>query len=139
MSLASDLKAFALKGNVIDLAVAVVIGAAFTRIVNVIVEGLIMPLVGLVLPGGNWRQYQGPLGLRLGEVLGTTIDFVVVAIVLFLIVSKLVRRRERPAPATTKTCPDCLETIPLGARKVRACGSMMAAAALLLACWPGGL
>ncbi len=132
MSLASDFRSFALRGNVIDLAVAVVIGAAFSKIVTAIVEGLIMPIVGVLTPAGNWRQIQAtPLGLRIGEVLGATVDFLIIAAVLFLIVRKVARWVPAPPPAAvvaTKTCPDCLETIPRAAKKCRACGSAVAAA-----------
>ena len=90
MKLWDDFRAFAFKGNVVDLAVAVVLGAAFTKIVTTIVEALIMPLVGKVLPSGSWVDWA-PGGVRLGLLLAAVIDFLVVAVVLFAIVSAIRR------------------------------------------------
>lgn len=127
MALWKDFKAFALKGNVIDLAVAVVIGAAFTKIINAVVAEIIMPLVGCVMPEGGWLGYTVG-GIRIGVVLGAVIEFLIVAAVLFFVVVKamgaLARRGEHPAAVTTKKCPECLEEIPLAAHKCRACGSV---------------
>lgn len=126
MSLLKEFKGFALKGNVIDLAVAVVIGTAFTKVVNAIVSAMIMPLVGKVLPQGNWATYE-VAGMQLGVVLDAIIQFVVVAMVLFVVVVKFMgalQRREAAAPPPpTKKCGECLEEIPLAARRCRACTS----------------
>ncbi|MCP3141811.1 large conductance mechanosensitive channel protein MscL [Pyxidicoccus xibeiensis] len=130
MSVLSEFKQFALKGNVVDLAVAVVIGNAFTAIVNAVVADLVMPVVGLVLPGGDWRNATfTPLQLRLGHMLGALLDFFIIALVLFLVVVKvgaLWRRKEAPPPPpATRVCPECRETIPLEARRCRACTSVL--------------
>lgn len=85
-----DFKAFAFKGNVIDLAVGVVIGAAFTTIVTAIVNGVIMPIVGVLAPGGEWQTWT-VWKLQLGPVLAAVLNFVIVAFVLFLVVSKIVK------------------------------------------------
>lgn len=123
MTLAQEFKAFIARGNVIDLAVAVVIGTAFTAIVNTIVAGLIMPLLEKVLPGGDWQTWA-PGGFALGSVIAAIINFLVIALVVFLIVVKLVGSLRKPdAPAPTKTCPQCLETIPAAAQRCRACTS----------------
>ena len=117
-----EFKAFVLRGNVIDLAVAVVLGAAFGKIVTAVVEGLVMPVVGAVIPGGNWREWTvTPLNLKLGSVLGATIDFVVVSLVVFLVVNKALAFTRKPQAAVSKTCPECLEEIPLAAKRCRAC------------------
>jgi large conductance mechanosensitive channel len=126
MSLVQEFKAFALKGNVVDLAVAVVVGGAFGKIVTALVGDIIMPVVGAILPGsGEWRALTAtPLHLRVGDFLGAVVDFFIIAATLFLIVVKAtgaLRSREAPGPATTKVCPECLETIPLAARRCRAC------------------
>jgi large conductance mechanosensitive channel len=95
-----DFKAFAFKGNVIDLAVAVVIGAAFTAIVTAIVNGLIMPVVGAISPGGEWQTWT-VWKLQLGPVLAAILNFLIVAFVLFLVVSKIVQavhKKEAAAP-----------------------------------------
>ena len=122
MSLIKEFKAFVLRGNVIDLAVAVVLGAAFGKIVTAVVEGLVMPVVGAVTPGGNWRDWTiTPLNLKIGSVIGATIDFLVVSLVVFLVVNKALTFTRKPEAATAKTCPECLSEIPLSAKRCRAC------------------
>jgi large conductance mechanosensitive channel len=129
MALLKEFKAFALKGNVIDLAVAVVIGTAFTKIVNAIVEDLIMPLVGKVMPKGGWETYTVS-GLRIGHVFSEILQFLIVAMVLFVVVVKFMgalRKREAAPPPSTKKCAECLEDIPIAARRCKACTSPQAA------------
>jgi large conductance mechanosensitive channel len=139
MSLIQDFKKFAFKGNVIDLAVGVVIGAAFGKIVSALVADLIMPLVSLVLPGGNWRSSglvlkeaadaKDNVVLKYGDFVGAVVDFVLVSFVLFIVVSKIIKgfesrtSRQEQAPVSTKECKYCLETIPLQATRCRACTS----------------
>ncbi len=128
MSLVKEFKAFALKGNVIDLAVAVVIGAAFTKIVNAIVSEIIMPLVGKVMPAGGWTGYTVG-GIRVGVVFNEILQFLIVALVLFLVVVKFMgalQKKEAAAPSTKK-CAECLEEIPIAARRCKACTSPQAA------------
>jgi large conductance mechanosensitive channel len=134
MSLLKEFKEFVNKGNVVDLAVAVVIGGAFGKIVSALVGDLVMPVVNAVLPGGDWRKWEvSPLHFRLGDFAGTLLDFLVVALVVFLVMVKLVgaaHRKVRPAPPpATKTCPECLEAVPVAARRCRACTSVFATAA----------
>ena len=138
MSTWSDFKQFAFKGNVVDLAVGVVIGAAFAKIVSAIVADFIMPLVALAMPNGNWRESGIILRhdavdpakdviLKYGDFLGAVLDFLIVALVLFLIVSRIVKAAEKrfskPADASTKECPFCLEVVPIKATKCKACTS----------------
>jgi large conductance mechanosensitive channel len=123
---------FALKGNVLDLAVAVVIGAAFTKIVNSLVEQIIMPLINAMTPGGDWRTLTvTSLKLGLGPFLGACLDFALVSFVIFILVvklrGKLVKKDE--VKPTTKTCPECLETIPLDAKRCKFCTSVLTRAA----------
>jgi large conductance mechanosensitive channel len=126
MQFVKDFKAFALKGNVVDLAVAVVVGGAFGKIVTALVSDIIMPLVGKALPGQEWRTFEVS-GLKLGDFIGSVVDFFIIAIVLFVVVVKMMGALRQPATATTKNCPECLETIPLQARKCRACASPQSA------------
>src|SRR5690606_3034165 len=101
MSFIEDFKKFALKGNAIDLAVGVVIGAAFGKIVSALVADLIMPLVSLIMPSGDWRasgivlrhaaKPEDDVILKYGDFLGAVVDFLLVALVLFLVVSKLIK------------------------------------------------
>ena len=129
-----ELKSFALKGNVIDLAVAVVIGAAFGKIVTAVVADVLMPIVSLVLPSGNWRtngivlrhaaDVKDDVVLRYGDLLGAVVDFLAIALILFLVVRKLIQRGA--VTPMTKTCPYCLEALPLAATRCRACTSEVA-------------
>jgi large conductance mechanosensitive channel len=131
MGLIQDFKAFALTGNVVDLAVAVVIGGAFGKIVSALVADIVMPIVGAVQPGGEWRSWQlTSLHFKVGDFLGAVVDFFLVAMVLFLVVTRLVNRAyKKPVAPATKDCPECLEKIPLAARRCRACTAVQPAAA----------
>ena len=128
MSAIKEFGAFIKKGNVVDLAVAVVIGAAFGKIVSAAVSDLVMPLVNALVPQGDWRKWElSPLHFRVGDFLGTVVDFLIVAVVIFLVIVKLVgaTTRKTAAPAVSKTCPECLETVPIAARRCRACTSAL--------------
>jgi large conductance mechanosensitive channel len=94
-----DFKAFALKGNAIDLAIGVVIGAAFAKIVSALVDAIIMPLVSKVLPSGSYLTWA-PGGVKVGLLIGAMIDFVIVAAVLFVIVVGIKRATAKPQPPT---------------------------------------
>ena len=126
-----EFRAFINKGNVVDLAIAVVIGGAFGKIVTAVVSDLVMPLVNAVMPQGDWRKWEvTPLHFHLGDLLGTVLDFLIVAFVVFLVLVKLMgaanRLRGAEAAATpTKQCPECLEMVPAAARRCRACTSTL--------------
>jgi len=126
MGLYREFKDFLLKQNALALAVGVIIGAAIGKVVSGIVEDLFMPLIGLVMPGGEWRNaalvLSGQNAIKYGDLLGRLIDFTIVSAVVFMVVKLLIRGEKAPAPAT-KVCPECLETIPAAARKCRACTS----------------
>ena len=122
MSLWQDFKGFALKGNVVDLAVAVVIGGAFGKIVSALVADIIMPLVGGLMPTEEWRSWQvSGLHVKVGDFLGAVVDFFIIAAVLFVVVVKIGGRFRPTEAPTTKDCPECLEKIPLAAKRCRAC------------------
>ena len=127
MSIKEEFKAFIMKGNVVDLAIAVVIGGAFGMIITAFVEGLVMPMVSYVLPKGDWQTFMlGKFGV--GKVLGATVDFLIIALVIFLVLVKglgaLARKKKEEAAApTTKECPACLEQVPLGAKRCKFCTS----------------
>ncbi len=128
MSIYQEFKTFVAKGNVLDLAIAVVVGGAFSGIVKAFVDGIVMPLVTYVLPANiKWEEWT--LGkLRLGAVLGATFNFLVISLVVFIVLVKLVgsmmkRMDEPPAAAVTKTCPECLETVPAAATRCKFCTS----------------
>ncbi|HLX80807.1 MAG TPA: large-conductance mechanosensitive channel protein MscL [Burkholderiales bacterium] len=109
MSIAREFREFAVKGNVMDLAVGVIIGAAFGKIVGSLVEDVIMPVVGVLLGGldfGGLAFKIGSATLRYGKFLQTCLDFLIIAWAIFLIV-KLINRlkREDAAPAPAPAAP----------------------------------
>jgi len=127
MSLKQEFKAFITKGNVLELAIAVVIGGAFGKIITAFVDGLIMPLISYVLPQGEW--YNWVIGkFQIGKVLGAMIDFLIIAGVIFLVLIKGIgmlakKKAEAPAAPSTKECPFCLEQVPLAATRCKFCTS----------------
>jgi len=126
MSLAQEFKAFVAKGNVVDLAVAVVLGGAFGKIVTAFVGGLIMPLVSYILPKGDWQTFM--VGkFQVGTLLGAIIDFLLIALVVFLVFVKglaaMTKKQEAGVAPDTKPCPRCLEAIPKAATRCRFCTS----------------
>jgi large conductance mechanosensitive channel len=137
-SLWSEFKNFAFKGNMIDLAVAVVLGAAFAQVIDSIVKGIIMPLISYV-DLGKGGGYEGwHIGrLQIGRVLAELLNFTLVALAVFLVIVKvigaLVKRASAPPAAgepTTKECPYCLMTIPLKATRCGHCTSQLPETAL---------
>jgi large conductance mechanosensitive channel len=112
----AEFKSFLVRHSVLALAVGVVIGAAVGKVVSGIVDDVIMPIVGVLMPGGEWRSAElvlsGKNAIKYGDLLGRLIDFSIVAAVVFFILKAFIRE-QKPAPApATKTCPQCLETIP---------------------------
>ncbi len=129
----NDFKVFLTKNNVLGLAIGVVIGAAVGKVVSGIVDDLIMPIIGVILPGGEWRNaawtLQGTNAIKYGDLIGRLIDFTIVAFVVFLIIKAFVERG-KPVPASapaTRPCPECLDTIPAAARVCHSCGSAVGA------------
>ncbi len=103
MSFLSEFKAFAMRGNVIDLAVAVVIGAAFSKIVSSLVDGIIMPLIGLILGGINITDKNITLGhavIKWGLFLQSVIDFTLIAFSIFIVIKLLsaLHKKEEAIP-----------------------------------------
>ncbi|GLH72474.1 large-conductance mechanosensitive channel [Geothrix limicola] len=129
MSLKDEFKAFIMKGNVVDLAVAVVVGGAFGKIVTAFVDGVVMPMVTYVLPANiKWEEWV--LGkFRIGAVLGATLNFLIIALVIFLVLIKFlgrfIKKEAPPAEPTTKECPACLEQVPLKATRCKHCTSQL--------------
>lgn len=128
-AMVGQFREFLLKHNALALAVGVIIGASVGKVVTGIVDDLVMPIVGVLLPGGDWRLAQLELGssgnaLKYGDLLGRIVDFVIVALVVFLGVRLFLREPPKPVPAT-KSCPHCLENIPAAATRCRACTSQV--------------
>jgi large conductance mechanosensitive channel len=113
MSLASEFKEFAMKGNVVDMAVGVIIGAAFGKIVSSLVENVIMPPLGMALSGVNFKDLGNQIGtapdgtavmLKYGAFLQTIFDFVIIAFILFLAL-KGINKLKKPAPNAPPPAP----------------------------------
>lgn len=141
-----DFKEFIMRGNVVDMAVGVIIGAAFGKIVNSLVTDVLMPPIGKLTGGVDFSnlylnlsgtayaslaeaQKAGAATVNYGVFLNTVINFLIVAAAIFLLISQINRlkaRFDKPAPAaapTTKDCPFCLSVIPLKAVKCAHCAS----------------
>ncbi len=131
-----DFREFALKGNVLELAVAVVVGGAFGKIVTSFTEDVLMPIINPLLArtGTDWRELTIPpnneAGVKIGSFLGSIVDFLIIALALYLAIQAIARfkRKEELAPPapTEKECPYCLEKVPLAATRCRACTSDIA-------------
>jgi large conductance mechanosensitive channel len=138
-----EFKEFIARGNVVDLAVAVIIGAAFGRIITSLVEGVIMPPIGLALGKVDFSnlfidisgvspapasladaQLRGLPVIAYGKFINDIINFLIIAFVIFLIVKAVNRLRAAPPPPpNTKDCPYCITAIPLAAKRCPACTS----------------
>jgi large conductance mechanosensitive channel len=123
-----EFKAFIMRGNVLDLAAAVIIAVAFGKIVASLVNDIIMPIVGLVLGGINFSELSITVGsaeIKWGAFVQTTVEFLIVAFVIFLIVRTANSLKKAPAPAdpTTEECPHCFSTISIKATRCPNCTS----------------
>ena len=128
----AEFKKFLLQTNALALAVGVIIGAAIGKLVGSLASDILMPVIGIGIPGGAWRELKWVLttkpdgtpanAIAYGSFLGSAVDFVIIAFAVFMITRNLIRP-EPAAVAATKTCPACLETIPRAAVKCRACTS----------------
>jgi large conductance mechanosensitive channel len=101
MGILKEFKEFAVKGNVIDLAVGVIIGGAFGKIVGSFVNDVVMPLINPLIPGGDWKEMEVGPGVKIGAFLGNILDFVIVAFVIFLAIKAInaSKKKEEVAPA----------------------------------------
>jgi large conductance mechanosensitive channel len=130
-----DFRDFLFKQNALALAVGVIIGAAIGRVVQSVVADLLMPVIGLAMPGGDWRSARIVLSetvgkdgqpvvsaVNYGTFIGTVIDFAIVAFVVFMILRIAITPEPPPA---TKPCPFCGETVPQAATRCRACTSTL--------------
>jgi large conductance mechanosensitive channel len=142
-----EFKEFAMRGNVVDMAVGIIIGAAFGKIVSSFVGDVVMPPIGLLLGDVDFSnlfinlsgqpyaslaeaQEAGAATINIGIFINTVLDFIIVAFVIFLVIKQMNRfkRKEEPAPASTKDCPRCMTTIPIKATRCPNCTSELQAA-----------
>jgi len=147
-----EFKEFAMRGNVVDMAVGVIIGGAFGAIVKSLVDDVIMPPIGVMLGGVDVANYfavlkqgakpgpyaavadakaAGAVTLNYGVFINTIISFLIVAFAVFLLIRALNAARRQPAPPdaepTTKECPHCAMAIPIKAKRCPQCTSQLAA------------
>ena len=147
MSLLNDFKAFLMKGNVIDLAVGMVVGTAFTGMVKSLVDDVIMPPIGLLIGGVDFSNLfltlkegakaagpyatlaaakdAGAVTMNIGLFINTLISLVIVGYAIFMVVKAISKLQKQPQPAdpTTKECPQCCTEIPLKASRCPHCTS----------------
>ncbi|EJW19684.1 MULTISPECIES: large conductance mechanosensitive channel protein MscL [Paenibacillus] len=142
----AEFKQFAMRGNVIDLAVGVILGGAFNKIVTSVVNDLIMPPLGLLMGGVNFKdlfinlsdqdvtslaqaQAAGLPVIAYGQFISIIIDFILVAFSIFLLIKGINafhrKNPEEPAEETTKSCPYCLSEIPKAATRCGHCTSVL--------------
>ena len=120
----SEFRQFLLKNNVMALATGFILGAAIGKVVTALVSDLIMPFVGMVTPSGEWRQIAYEAGgakFLVGDLLGAVVDFVIIALVVFLATKTLFQPEPEPPAAPSKNCPACTEAIPLAAVRCKFC------------------
>ncbi|WP_261304108.1 large conductance mechanosensitive channel protein MscL [Paenibacillus andongensis] len=140
-----EFKDFAFKGNMVDLAVGVIIGGAFGKVITSIVNDVIMPPIGLLLGRVNFNELfislngkhyntiaeaaadKGAPVLKYGQFISTFLDFLIVALVIFIVVKQLSKFRKKEEPkekvVTSKSCPHCLSEIPVQATRCKFCTS----------------
>jgi large conductance mechanosensitive channel len=135
-----EFREFIMRGNVMDLAIGIVIGGTFAKIVTSLVNDILMPPIGLILAGIDFKNLSVTLksatdthkavNLNYGMFINAVIDFVIIAFVIFLVIKVINRlKREKPAVTpSTKPCPQCLETIHIDAKKCKFCASAVGAA-----------
>jgi len=140
MGMLKEFKEFAVKGNVIDMAVGVIIGAAFGKIVASLVNDVIMPPIGMVMGKADFSDYTVTLAekagetpavvLRYGAFINTVIDFTIMAFVVFIFVKQMNRLKKKeavaPSDPTDKLCPECQMTIPIKAKRCGHCTTQLA-------------
>lgn len=136
MKLVQEFKQFLLRGNVVDLAVAFVLGAAFGAVVSALVTDLLTPLIAAIAGKPDFSNLTFTVNhsvFRYGHFFNSIIAFVLVAAAVFFFVVKPINaliarsRKQPPADPPTRKCPECLSEIPLDARRCRFCSSQMPA------------
>ena len=139
-----EFKKFAMRGNVVDMAVGIVIGAAFGKIVSSFVKDVLMPPIGKLMGGVDFSglfinlsegtyatlaaaQEAGAATINYGMFINTVLDFIIVAFAIFMVIKAMNKmKKEEPAEApSTKSCPQCLSDIPVAAKRCKFCASQI--------------
>lgn len=136
-----EFRGFLTKSNALALAIAVIIGGAVGAVVSSLANDILMPIIGTVLPAGDWREARYVLSsttnaagevsesaILYGHFAGAVLDFLIISLVVFLIVKRLVKPVPEPEGPQMRKCPECLEMIPEEARRCRACTATIGAA-----------
>ena len=142
-----EFKDFALRGNVVDMAVGIIIGGAFGKIISSLVSDVLMPPIGKLMGNVDFSdlyinlssvqydslaaaQEAGAATVKYGLFINTVLDFVIVAFVIFMVVRQMNKLKKQPAPAdpTEKDCPQCLSKIPIKAKRCAHCTTQLEAA-----------
>ena len=132
MSLFQEFKSFAMRGNVVDMAVGIIIGAAFGKIISSLVSDILMPPIGMLVGGMDFSSLgitikeaaegHAAVAIKYGMFINILIDFLIVAVAMFMIIQTMNRLVKKPEAApTTKECPECLMVIPLQAKRCGHC------------------
>lgn len=136
MAFLQEFKTFVMRGNVVDLAVGVIIGVAFGKIVTSLVNDVIMPPIGVLLGGVDFSSLQVTIHgatadtpavvMRYGAFINTVVDFLIVALSVFFMIKVVNALVPKPVKeATTKQCPECLMDIPLAAKRCGHCTTIL--------------
>ena len=138
MSVVKEFKEFAMRGNMLDLAIGIIIGGAFGKVVSSVVNDVLMPPLGVLIGGVDFSSFGLTLKeavdktpatvLKYGVFLNNMIDFVIVAFAVFMIVkavNRMKRKAEVPPAPTSKACPECFMTIPLEAKRCGHCATKL--------------
>jgi large conductance mechanosensitive channel len=139
MSLFKEFKSFAMRGNVVDMAVGIIIGAAFGKIISSLVSDILMPPIGMLVGGMDFSSLgitikeatEGHAGIviKYGMFINFFIDFLIVAFAMFMIIQAMNRLAKKPetVPAipTTRECPECLMVIPINAKRCGHCTAVL--------------
>lgn len=132
-----EFKDFLLQTNALALAVGVIIGAAVGKVVSSLVSDILMPIIGVAIPGGEWRTLKlvltskpdgTPLNaITYGAFIGAVVDFGIIALCVFLLTKAFLKPAPAAAAPATRACPECLETVPAAARRCHSCASVLPA------------
>ena len=139
-----EFKKFAMRGNVVDMAVGIVIGAAFGKIVSSFVKDVLMPPIGKLMGGVDFSnlfvnlgegtyatlaaaQEAGAATVNYGIFINTVLDFLIVAFAIFMVIKAMnkMKTEEPPAAPNTKACPECLSDVPIEAKRCKFCASQI--------------